>query len=61
MWNVLPRAETLEILNINNMCLTGLAEVARTFKLCGEDTKRKIMKGSADVYLLKRTIELEID
>ena len=25
------------------------------------DTKRKILKGSADGYLLKRTIELEID
>ena len=25
------------------------------------NTKRKILKGSTDVYLLKRTIELEID
>ena len=28
---------------------------------CRINTKRKILKGSADVYLLKRTIELEID
>ena len=25
------------------------------------NTKRKVLKGSTDVYLLKRTIELEID
>ena len=25
------------------------------------NTKRKVLKGSADVYLLKRTIDLEID
>ena len=28
---------------------------------CKMNTKRKVLKGSADVYLLKRTIELEID
>ena len=28
---------------------------------CRMNTKRKVLKGSTDVYLLKRTIELEID
>ena len=28
---------------------------------CKMNTKRKVLKGSTDVYLLKRTIELETD